>query len=66
MLHSVLGTGAISSQVMELAHVSALECVGGLPDPVVSCGTTIICIVQVEVGMEVTSKHGLGTQTMHQ
>ena len=49
MLVSVLGTRAIGSQVMELARVSALECVGGLPNPVVSCGTTVCCIVQVEV-----------------
>jgi hypothetical protein len=39
---------------MELARVGALECVGCLPDPVVSCGTAVCCIVQVEVLVEVT------------
>jgi hypothetical protein len=29
--------------------VGALECVRCLPDPVVSCGTAVCCIVQVEV-----------------
>jgi hypothetical protein len=50
MSHSVLGTMAVGSQVMELAHVGALECIGSLPDPValVSCGTAVCCIVQVE------------------
>jgi hypothetical protein len=54
MSHPVLGTRAINGQVMELASVSVLECVGSLPGPVVSCGTTVCCIVQVEVRMEVT------------
>ena len=40
--------------MMELARVvSALECVGCAPDPVVSCGTAVCCIVQVEVRVEV-------------
>jgi hypothetical protein len=51
---SVLGTRAIGGQVMELARVSALECVGCLSDPVVSCGTAACIIVQVEVRVEVT------------
>ena len=56
ILDSVLGTRAIGGQVMELARVSALECVGCLSDPVhvVSCGTAVCCIVQVEVLVEVT------------
>jgi hypothetical protein len=41
---------AICGQVlMDLARVSALECVGCLPGPVVPCGTAVCCIVQVEV-----------------
>ena len=43
-----------AGQVLELARVSALKCVGSLPDPVVLCGTTVCCIVQVEMRMEVT------------
>ena len=39
---------------MKLAHVSAMECFGCLPDPVVSCGTAVCCIVHVGVGVEVT------------
>jgi hypothetical protein len=39
---------------MKLARVGALECIGSLPNPVVSCGTAASCIVQVEVRVEVT------------
>ena len=51
--YSVLSTRAVSGQVMKLARIGALECVGCLPDPVVSCGTAVCCIVQVEVRVEV-------------
>ena len=51
--HSVLSTRTVSGQVMELARIGALECVGCLPDPVVSCGTAACCIMQVEVRVEV-------------
>ena len=54
MLHSVLGIRAVGGQVMELTRFSALECIGCLPGPVVSCGTAVCCIVQVEVLVEVT------------
>ena len=47
MSHSVLGTRAIGGQVTELARVSALECVGSLPGPEVSCGTKRLLIVSI-------------------
>jgi hypothetical protein len=54
MSHSILGTRAVGDQVMELARVSALGCVGCLSGPEVPCGTAACCIMQVEVRVEIT------------
>ena len=51
--YSIVCTREIGGQVMELARVSALECVGCLSDPVVPCSTAVCCIVQVEVRVKV-------------